>query len=49
MVKKSLAEASPGERYLSKNNGDSCNGDDDNEEDEAFTFAKVNSILSRPD
>ena len=40
MVKKSLAEG-----YLSKNTTD--NGvfeDDNNEEDEAFTFAKVNFI-----
>ena len=42
MVKKSLAEASPGERYLSKNSDNGVFEEDtNNEEDEAFTFAKV--------
>ena len=42
MVKASLAEASPGERFQSKNcNRLSVSEDDNNEDDEAFTFAKV--------
>ena len=45
MVKKSLAEG-----YLSKNTTDNGVFDDDNnEEDEAFTFAKVSILFHGPD